>query len=226
MGAQLSKPRATTEHQTETATASAWPACGQGQHLPVRADALDQISTGSQRNVNVYTRFVHATALRPADSESLHCAVLRLISPNASLTRHRTSAFSWFNCKLDRNPDITKLIALAQTSASPGTRGLNALETNSPSYPKISLQHGPLPPQKLQQGQNHFHFDDLLVGQLKKSPSLLTDARTEDKANIMGSNPVSFGSRKSCSFYQSSPRLTLLRTAQECCKIVYSKNSF
>lgn len=141
---------------------------------------LDQISTSSQRNVSVHTGLVCAIALRPAGSESLHCAVLKLISPDASLTQHRTSAVSWFNCNPDRHPDITKLTALAQTSASPGTWGLNALEINSPLDPKTSLQHGPSPLQKVQQKQNHFDFDILLVGQLKKPPPLLTDARTEE----------------------------------------------
>ena len=109
-------------------------------------------------------------ALRPAGSKSLHCAVLKLSGPTTpTLTQHRTSALSWFNCNLDRPPKITELTVLAQTLAAPSMRGLNALETNSPSYPKTSLQHGPLPQQKLQQGENYFHFDDLLMGQLKKA---------------------------------------------------------
>lgn len=45
-----------TEHQTEAPTASAWPAGSRGQHLPVRADELDQVPTGSQRDTSVSAR--------------------------------------------------------------------------------------------------------------------------------------------------------------------------
>lgn len=49
----MSTSRETSEHQTEIPTASAGPAGSQGQHLPVRVDELDQISTGSQRDMSV-----------------------------------------------------------------------------------------------------------------------------------------------------------------------------
>lgn len=83
---------------------------------------------------------------------ALHCT--QLSSPTMSTpTQNRSSTLSWFNCNLVRPPNVRELTVLVQTLASPSMRGLNALETNSPPYPKTSLKHGPLPQQKLQWGR-------------------------------------------------------------------------
>ena len=116
-----------------------------------------------ERQVSVCAGLAHATASRLAGSKPFHCAILKLRSTTTP-TEPQTSTSSWFNHNLDRPLKITELTLLVQTSASPSIRGLNALETNSPSYLKTSLQHGPLPQQQLQQGKNYFHFDDLLMG--------------------------------------------------------------
>lgn len=115
--------------------------------------------------------------------------------------------------------------------ASPSMRGLNPPERNSPLYPTTSPQHGPSPQQKLQQRENYFHYDDLLIGQLKKKATITSDSHQDwgGRRRLMKRKATQFplvtdkvALSTKTTLGQRHSELYIL----ECYKIVYSKNSF